>query len=264
MTDLPIRDDVPVSFHPKILSAFSADLDVPGTIGSDGYHLALQSLATAYTNLGHIAEAEAELAEARKHNQAMPRGEESWTQKLANANRGRRPSLDGGMEEQFFAAASEAMIATMGVVERDQKRINQLADALEKNVAEKLRHSSWTPTLYGEVRAHVAKMTPEERFTFIRERIRADDLGSVAAILSAPPYLSGLDAENVALFREQAAAHFAPKDHAQAKAMRGLSERVSNALNGLSQRHLGYVNARDANPRVKAGKKLDKLRAVAK
>jgi len=47
-------------------------------------------------------------------------------------------------------------------------------------------------TLNAEIRSHARSLSREERYKLLREAIDADDDTTVASILAAPPYLSGL------------------------------------------------------------------------
>ena len=84
--------------------------------------------------------------------------------------------------------------------------------------------------------------------------VDAGDKATVAAILHAQPFLSGLDAKDHATLREQAATKFAPIDAAQHNATLSAIDFVMGAGNSLTARYHQVLSLRNASQCVAAAK----------
>lgn len=62
-----------------------------------------------------------------------------------------------------------------------------------------------------EIRGHFASLPDADRFKLLEERVEAGDAETVHAVLSAPPFLSGLSDTQRAALRAQAEQRFAPE-----------------------------------------------------
>jgi len=89
--------------------------------------------------------------------------------------------------------------------------------------------------------------------------IEAEDKTTVAAILHAPAYLSGLTDEAHALARARAAAKFAALDSAQLDATDAAIRQVMNAGNAMVRRYGEVLALRSA----RAAKAASSLRTLA-
>lgn len=91
----------------------------------------------------------------------------------------------------------------------------------------------------GEIRSHIAKS--ESPVTKLADLVRAGDRRSVAAVLSAPPFLSGLTPEQREQVRALAATSFEPDDHGllgDLDANLGRLEAANNVFLTLSAKQL--------------------------
>ncbi|WP_153159804.1 hypothetical protein [Zoogloea sp. 1C4] len=129
---------------------------------------ALEALDDAYVTLGKLHDAR----DAAKKNQA-------WT------------------EGQQVLAVSDAAWKQQ---QRLAKKFDNVRTTLDKQIAHfeqelsQPLESRAAVTIAGEVRRFVKDMPVEERHKFVRQAIDDGDHITVSAVLGAPPYLSGFDA----------------------------------------------------------------------
>lgn len=143
------------------------------------------------------------------------------------------------------------------------KRLNGITQVLEKRVSEAIHdpHAA-TPTgiaVASEMRAHVKAMEPNARIDIVRGLVTSGDKRSLHAILSAPGYLSGMDAGMLTL-HAQASHQFAQQDYTQLTALREVTTKVANAgsvLLGRAQRAI----ALGKSPKAMADDAVRKLAA---
>jgi hypothetical protein len=132
---------------------------------------------------------------------------------------------------------------------------DRVATALEdpkRKTPEGLSHAS-------EVRAYVKALPQEERSAFVFQAINEGDRATVASVLHAQPFLSGLSAEAQSTLRQQAAAKFAPLDHAQHQAAATALEYVMDAGSTLGVRYGALSRSMKLSPAEKAAEKLKAL-----
>jgi hypothetical protein len=85
-------------------------------------------------------------------------------------------------------------------------------------------------SLANSIREHVKAMgNGADRLAFLADAIAQGDKQTVAAVLHAPGYLSGLSAANLDLLRLQAADRFAPLEHRQQVAAAKILDQVTAA-----------------------------------
>lgn len=108
------------------------------------------------------------------------------------------------------------------------------------------RKSTEGLALAAEVRAHIKNMPASERTVFIRAAVEAGDKLTIAAILHAQHFLSGLDRLAFDNLRRQAAFKFAPVDAAQHEATVKVIQRVENASSNLFMRYIKIIDRPEA------------------
>jgi hypothetical protein len=133
---------------------------------------------------------------------------------------------------------------------------------VERAATEASQKARLTPhgiAITSQVRDHLKAQPDGERLNWVRNAITSGDKFTVAAILSAPPYLSGLTPEALDLIRAQAATQFAPKEYAQLRATRDAITRVQHAGSQLLGK-FGPIMQRGLNsPEAVAAAALKKL-----
>ncbi|WFU64845.1 hypothetical protein [Bradyrhizobium brasilense] len=255
----PIRTDVPIDMHPDAFpSEMHNTMKQEGTLGPFAFSAAREALTLCYERLAQLNDAQKAIhhrltvAEAKK---ARRRGEDV---RMVN---GAQVIFDD-VDDHLIEAARHALSDITPSVDRKMKELKGLHETLGKRVAEALdnpsRKTAEGTALAAEVRAYVKSLPDGERITFCMQAITDGDKATVAAILHAQPFLSGLTGDAQDAIRKQAAAKFAAVDSAQYDATTKLIERVMYAGNHLTARYSEVVN-RPESRRAVAAKKVRAL-----
>jgi hypothetical protein len=239
---IPIRTDVPADMHPDCLLVERRALDVEGTIGAVALAAARDSLAVAYKACGDLCDAEAALRAASPAHRT-----------------GRRAVVDS---EELFKAAGRALEATTQKMQRRYEELGRCRASLAGRVDAALDHPARrTPeglAIATGVWAHVKSLSAAARLAFVEAAIKADDKTTVAAVLHAPAYLSGITGEHMSRLRDSAAKRFAPEDSAQLAAVDGAMGRLRYAGSVVIERFGRVLARRDGA----AGRAADALGAL--
>lgn len=222
----PVRADVPIDLHPDALGGHAKVLDVETTIGRYALADGRTALTLAYTAIASLNDAEKAVREAT-----------------------------GEAPEAFFDAADKAVRRATSQLDARVASLSNHIKALETRVAEALASPS---AVAAEIRSHVKALPANKRTTFAHEAIQRDDKTTVAALLAAPSFLSGLDDKELGLVRTRAAAKFAPVDASQLTATREVLDKVHAAGSRLIARYGKVVDLRDS-PAVRAAQSVRKL-----
>ena len=166
------------------------------------------------------------------------------------------PGIMPDQTEEFIAAAEKAYARVAPTIDRRLAELNGYRDTLANRVSVALDHAARkTPeglALAAEVRSHVkAVKKPDERMKFVAQAIDQGDLPTVAAVIHAQPFLSGLDPATHETLRARAAAKFAPVDSAQLAATEAAINHVTTSTSSLVKR-LGDIVALRNVPTAKA------------
>ena len=261
----PIRADVPISLHPDSLLGIGERLDVQGTVGTNVLAAAREALRSGYDLFGRMNDAErdlqamAEPARRRQHA-AEKGGRTEYTDNVRMKNGKPTRVVDA---EEFIAAAEKAYARVAPTIDRRVAELNGYRDTLATRVATALDHPARkTPeglALAAEVRAHIKMVKkPDERMKFVAQAIDQGDLPTVAAVIHAQPFLSGLEPAAHETLRARAAAKFAPVDSAQLAATEAAINHVTTSTSALVKR-LGDIVALRNVPAAKAALSLKAL-----
>lgn len=162
--------------------------------------------------------------------------------------------------EKFIAAAEKAFARVSPAVDRRVAELKGYRDTFAARVATALDHPARkTPeglALAAEVRSHIKTMKkPDERLTFIAAAIEQGDVATVAAVLHAQPFLSGLEPAAHATLRARTAAKFAPVDNAQLEATDAALAHVTASGSALVKRFGEILDLRNL-PAAQAAKSI--------
>lgn len=161
----PVDSRITPSLHAETLKAIDGyDEQLTAPILAP----ALEALDDAYITLGRLHDGR----DAAKKNQAWSEGQ----QVLAVSDAAYK-------QQQRLAKKFDNVRATL------DKQIAHFEQELSQPL-----ESRASVGISGEIRKFVKDMTTEERHKFIQEAIDAGDHTTVSAVLGAPSYLSGLDA----------------------------------------------------------------------
>jgi hypothetical protein len=260
---IPIRADVPVDLHPDTLAPFAAALDREGVGGRGALAAAQEALADLYEFYAAAQHAERELhrlspsARRRQH----PDGTSEYLGDLRMVGGSLRSFH--GHEEEFAAAAEQAFARAAKVADRRLKELKEHREGVAKRVAEAVDHTPGRQPVgisqAAEIRAHIKALPGEQRLALVQTALSAGDKQTVAAVLFAPAYLSGLSAEEMAGVRHAAERKFAPEDSAALGAVDGLIERVMRA-GSLAVGRLAEAQKVKTAPQAQARKVLAALK----
>lgn len=265
---VPIRADIPLDHHPDSLLGVARALNEPGSLGANALAAAREAMRIGYEAMGRLNDAERDMnamgepAIRRQHPVAgSARTEYSDNVRMI---RGRPTRVQDATE--FIDAAEKAFARTAPAIDRRMRELRGYRDTLATRVSAALdnpaRKTAEGLALASEVRAHMKGMKrPEDRSAHAMRAIEAEDKTTVAAILHAPAYLSGLTDEAHALVRARAAAKFAPLDSAQLDATEAAIRQVMNAGSALTRRY-GDVLALRSAPAARAATSLRALGAA--
>lgn len=259
---VPVRADVPMTLHPDSLLGFGRALNQPDTLGLSALSAAREGLRLCYDLFGKMNDAErdlqaiAEPARRRQHP-AEKGGRTEVTGNVRMKNGKPTRYVDA---EEFVAAAEKAFARVTPAIDRRMKELDGYRDTLTTRVATALDHPERkTPeglALAAEVRAHIKAMKkPDERLSFIAAAIETGDVPTVAAVLHAQPFLSGLEPATHETLRARAAAKFAPVDNAQLEATEAALSHVAAASSRLVKRYGEILDLRNT-PAAQAAKSV--------
>lgn len=239
-----IRGDVSPSMHPTSLAAHARALDVQGTMGQHVYTDAHTALTVAYTCMGNLRDVRKQV-----ETQFQTRREVVRDGKVVRAV-AYPEQFFAGVDREFARAARQMDSADAGI----RAKINSLASRVETMLSD----PSAKTQVAAEIRAHAKGLTDTKRMAFIRDAINAKDKASVAALLSAPAYLSGLSKEQADVARKMAEETFAQVESAQLHAAERVLERVREAGGQLTA-YYGEITALRDTPEARARAAMDKL-----
>lgn len=178
----PIRTDIEPSLHPDVLGREAAALDIENTIGRHALTDARSAMAVAYNSIGDLNDALKAVRSA--------------------TNAGGRRMVKGTVTQHFppseelVNAAQRAFYRASRQIDASTASLNNHVRALESRVAAAVDDTTARTPLAAEVRHHV-KTLKENRIGFVMKLISEGDKGSVASILGAPSYLSGLGDKDI-------------------------------------------------------------------
>jgi hypothetical protein len=235
-----VRSDVPIRMHPDSLLGIAKPLDDDSTIGKSALAAAREALKICHEAYARMNDAEAALRKASPSNTRRRDGKLSGDDiRLVNAV----PTVDID-HEAFVTAAEQAFTRISPQVTRRVKELQGIEQILSKRVAEALdepkRKTPEGLPLAAEVRSHIKGLSDKTRMKFVVDAIEANDKATVAAVLHAQSFLSGLDNTALGMLRERSAAKFAPVDSAQLAATTAAIEHVRNAVSLLVGRYTSY------------------------
>jgi hypothetical protein len=247
---IDVRHDVPIRMHPDSLLNHIDTLNKDDTIGIFALSAAREALRICHVAYGRINDAEAVLRKYPPSKACRPSGKPSDGDNVHLVNSAPTVQVE---QEAFIDAAEKALTRIAPQVDRRVRELSGIQEILSKRVSNAIDEPArMTPeglALAQEVRSHVRSLSRKARNAFVAQAIEANDKATVAAVLHAQPFLSGLDNAAQGMLRERAAAKFAPVDSAQLAATTAAIQQVSNAVTLLLERYTKFCSSRNASPR---------------
>lgn len=245
MTAAPeVTTAAPPDLHPDALLPHAGALTGDDAPGAQAYLLAREAMGELYASYGRIAEAV----------KAIEASEHSVVSTPAGLRLG-RPDLGPLVEaaQRAFERTARLVDARLASVTGDR---DSLAKRLDATLTEPSR-SAHGIAQASEIRTHLRSLTKAKVMETVHAAASLGDRMTVAAVLTAPPYLSGLDAEAHGTLRKAAMTTLEPRLAAAVDALDAVADRVRQA----SQSYVGlYARVRrgaDAGPssRIRAALK---------
>lgn len=151
-----------------------------------------------------------------------------------------RTLADPARSAQLYELRAKVAADVKPVLEAEHARVSDAIDGTERKIDERLYAGHKTASRE-EIRRHVASLPTDQRSRFVRERSKTGDLQTVAAVLTAPSYLSGLDDDGQRALRDAITEDLAPDLAAERRELRGVSQRLEQAASAFEA---AYVDRR--------------------
>lgn len=209
-----VRADISPSDHPEMLSKYDS-LKLEGTIGAKARGQLEQWMRRVYEASGLLADAE-----------------ESVLRRAPKAADG-KPAPEPGQRRALVAAAEKAFEGASRAVDHHRLTVQAFEADLEATLSRAVTMTS--NPMGAEIRAHFARLGDEERLAAITDNLTHKP--TVAAVLDAPPYLSGLTAELQHTVREHAHRTLAPRESVMLEEIRSARAEAERAAMSYAARH---------------------------
>lgn len=257
----PVRGDVPIDMHPDSVIGHARVLDQENTVGVSVLSAAREALTTAYDAYAKLNEAEQAIRalETKPYRRQTADGRSQARGNLRMVN---GTPTQVAASDELIDAASKAFERVSVAIDRRVIELNRGEKALRTRVDAAIEDPARkTPeglSVASEVRAHMKGLTNKQRLPFVHAAVERGDLRTVAAVLHAPPYLSGLSEAEHQTARQAAERKFAPLDSAQLDATERLIDQVTHAGSRVLERYARVLSLRDT-PSAKARTKVAAL-----
>ncbi len=252
MTDktIPIDTTVPLDLHPDALLSHASTLAAEGMPGKMGLDLGRAALAEMHDSYGKIARAAKAIQETEHSIVSTPAG-----------LRVGRADL-----EPLVTAAKAAFDRTANAVDTRLKSLEAERSDLAKRLDTTLTEPSKSAVgiaQASEIRSHLRSLDPGMAMSVALDALRAGDRMTAAAILTAPPYLSGLDAAKHGELRKLAASTLEPNVDAAITALDSIADHVKRAAKSYVGMYAKVTQAANAGPSNKVRAALKELHDAA-
>lgn len=175
-----------------------------------------------------------------------------------------------GREHEYLSDLTKAYKGTLGRVHEKLTQMENVAAELTKQIEDVVKQPSVMPAkniaLASEIRAHVKSLQSADQHDqsmLMHEMIQSNYKEGVLAILDAPPFLSGMTAEEQAEFKKIAQESWAPEATKQLDMTRRLIGIVRHATEELNARYHVSRGRMSNQPVATASQRLAELRGMA-
>jgi len=210
---IAIHPHVPLDLHPEAISNHAKALGVEDTVGRHILRAGREALTAMYAGYGKMEDAQRACLAAAEPAGYTPGEGARGKVRLSEG----RLRVVTGREAEFAAAARAAFDRAAATIDNRKTELEGYRDQLAKRITAALfRSEDAHPQAIaqaGEIRAHMKG--EKQRFRLLVDAIEAGDRQTVAAVLAAPPYLSGLTPKQHSELRGLAERKFAPTETAQ-------------------------------------------------
>jgi hypothetical protein len=238
-TSIPVHTKVGAGNHPDAIMRHRAVLDVDASPGQAVFRAATATLRVLYETWARIEDTEAALG----------------------AHLGDGSARRGHNREAEFVRAVEAAFGRAAArTDELMREMKANRAALAKRVEAAIAHGD--ASLAAEIRAHVKSLATEaDRLKAMSDAAAGLDRATLAAVVHAPPYLSGLSPRSHAAVRDAMVAAFAPQDAAQ---LATTDEVIAAVMSAGSRFVLRYGEALESvRPAAEADRATEALKGLA-
>jgi hypothetical protein len=252
MTDksIPIDTMVPLDLHPDALLPHEDTFAIEGVPGKIGLELGRAALTEMHESYGKIARAAKAIQETEHSIVSTPAG-----------LRVGRADL-----EPLVTAAKAAFDRTANAVDARLKSLEtermDIAKRLDATLTEPSKNAVGIAQA-SEIRTHLRSMEPAKVLVVAMDAMRAGDRMTAAAILTAPAYLSGLDAAKHSELRQLASATLEPNVDKALTALEKITDHVRRATQSYVGMYAKVTSAANAGPSNKVRAALKELHNAA-
>lgn len=168
---------------------------------------------------GYVAGAERALHEAYSGVSAVFEAREAAKRDLSLTDAGRTMKVDD-MAQRVFKKVAKLFDAESNNL---SKGVAQIEEKLTAPINARAAHP-----IAAEVRAYVRAMKGPDRVSFVYRAVTSGDQTTAEAVLGAPSYLSGIEADTQAVLLRTYHEHAAPDEAAKLKVMQGALAMLGN------------------------------------
>lgn len=149
------------------------------------------------------------------------------------ANKGLTPTGVREADARFAAANLPALAERLATIRRTSAPTESTLSArFTAGLAEPATEPA-DLAMMQEIRTWLRSLLDPERLTRVRQLAADGDKPALRAVLTAPPYLTGLDEEMLALILDEAAKRNHPERHGKLEAFRQAASAAERALEGV-------------------------------
>lgn len=239
-----IRTDISISIHPGSLAGQAKALDVDGSMGRHIYTEGHIALHTIYNCIGEIIDVRRQVEQTHQTGRQVMKGKDL--------------AMEVAYPKEFFTAVDRAIERASRSVDSADAGIRSKINSLQDRVKTMLSDPATNRPVAAEIRAHAKSLSTTQRLKLVRDAAQSGDKATLASILGAPAYLSGMSPEEMDTVRKMAEDKFAPLESEQLRAAEKVLDRVRSGAQQMIAMY-GDIRKLQESPGSKAATAMQKL-----
>jgi hypothetical protein len=236
-----IRADISIGHHPDTVASKWAMMDEDGTVAQQALNAGIAAAKAVYTG-------QAEALDARKAVAKFADGKPVATP--------RGVVIRHGMEREYAEGVNRIKDKALKSFDAYHLQVTRTYDHLYGKLKNCLKDTTTSRELQQEIRAFVRSMDDKKRLPWLM----AQPLQTIAAVMAAPTYLSGLDDNQLEIIRTNAVKRFMPVESAQLDHVDG----VCAHLFKMRQEFVKWADDEIAEANTPAARAFAKMKALGK
>lgn len=254
--------DIPMQIHPNYIEApHYEEFASASPIGSSVYTAAKAALSDVATLYGKIEATEMTLiksAPADGRKVLIPNPQGYGPDMLITPE---------GSEHKYVGAVTKAYKGTLlrvtGKLNQMETTANHLTEQLNEVLKDTGGFTARSISIASEIRSHMRALPPERQHDLMHEMINNNYKAGFAAILEAPPFLSGMSNQDLLEYKEIAQQTWAPETVQRLDTTRRLIGIVGNARQMLDTRYSMSIARMSHEDITGLSRQLAELRGLA-